>query len=230
MMRTLLFILVFTCCSLTADAHKPLDTAEPATKAQPIVIRAPQKSWVAYNRLSGNKDLDYYLLAEVRKGDPIDATLLVPAIDRLADFHPSLALLGPGLPVETGSLSEEILDTFLQIDPAEGVMVKTGKRAAETFFEPFTQTKYWPRQSIHLRAPESGRYYLAVFDLNGQGDKYVLSIGQQEDWKGKDLLQFPKIWWQVRMFAEKERSTYVLVGALAFIAFSVLVLLIKGRS
>lgn len=226
-MKTLLFILALTCWPLPAVAHKPLDTAQPATREQPVVIRAHQKSWAAYNRLAGGKDVDYYLLADVQNGDPIDATLLVPVIDRLAGFYPALALLGPGLPVVTGGLAEETLASFLQIAPGEGVVVKNSQEKADTFFEPFTQTKYWPRQKLYLTAPAGGQYYLAVFAPGGEGDKYVLAIGQKESWKVKDFLQFPKLWWQVRMFAEKERSTYIVVGFLAFAFFLLIALLIR---
>jgi len=66
---------------------------------------------------------------------------------------------------------------------------------------------------LRLAAPVSGRYYLAVFEPNGWADKYVLSIGDKENWKPREFLQFPRIWWQVRMFAEQQRSTYLLLGA-----------------
>ena len=108
--------------------------------------------------------MDYYLLAAVQKGDPIDVSLLIPVIDRLADFRPVLALLGPELPVETAGLPQETIDAFLKIAPDEGVIIKTSEQASEIFFEPFTQTKYWQRQSIHLTAPVSSRYFLAIFD------------------------------------------------------------------
>lgn len=227
-MKPLLLILALAYWSLPAAAHKPLDTSAPATRERPVVIRDHQKSWAVYHRLAGSQDVDYYLLAVVQKGDPIDATLLVPAIDRLVDFHPVLALLGPGLPVQTAGLPEEILVSFLQIAPGEGVIVKNSKETAEPFFEPFTQTKYWPRQSLHLTAPADGQYYLAIFAPSGKGDKYVLTVGRQEDWEIEDLLQFPKIWWQVRMFAEKKRSTYLFLGFLAFLFFLLIALLMKG--
>ena len=226
-MRILLVILAFVCCSLPVLAHKPLDTSRPATKEEPIVIREHQSSWVAYNRLAGNKDVDFYLLPMVQKGDPLDATILIPVIDRLANFQPVLALLGPGLPVDTGGLLEQTIADFIKITPDEGGVIKTSVQAPKIFFEPFTQTKYWERQSLHLTAPASGQYYLAVFDLKGKGDKYVLTVGKQENWKLKDIFAFPRIWWQVRMFAEKERSTYALVGAFLFVPLLLAVLLIK---
>lgn len=229
-MRILLAILALTCCLAPVFAHKPLDTSQPATKEEPIVIRAHQSSWVAYNRLTGSKDVDYYLLSAVQKGDPIDATLLIPVIDRLADFQPVLALLGPGLQLETGGLPEETIAVYIKITPPEGGVIKTSAQARKIIFEPFTQTKYWERQRLHLTAPASGQYYLAVFDPKGRGDKYVLTVGKQENWKFKDFFVFPQIWWQVRMFAEKERSTYVLVGVFLLAPLLLAFILIKRYS
>jgi len=85
-------------------------------------------------------------------------------------------------------------------------------------------------QRLHLTAPASGQYYLAVFDPKGRGDKYVLTVGKQENWKFKDFFVFPQIWWQVRMFAEKERSTYVLVGVFLLAPLLLAFILIKRYS
>lgn len=227
MRRILLAILAVACSSSAVLAHKPLDTSQPATKEEPIVIRDHQSSWVAYNRLAGSKDVDYYLLPAVKEGDPIDALLLIPVIDRLAEFRPVLALLGPGLPLATGGIPEETIADYIKITPPEGGVFKTSAQTPKIFFEPFTQTKYWERQSLHLTAPVSGQYYLAVFDPQGRGEKYVLSIGKQENWKFKDVFAFPRIWWQVRIFAEQERSTYVLVGVFLMACLSLTVILIN---
>lgn len=226
-MRTLLMFLLLVSIYSSALAHKPLDTSQPATKDQPIVIREHQSSWVAYNRLTGSEDVDYYLLSAVQKGDLIDTTLLVPVIDRLANFRPVLALLGPGLPIKTAGLTQETIKDFLKIAPNEGVVVKTSEQTSEIFFEPFTQTKYWQRQSLQLTTPVSGQYYLAVFDPKENGDKYVLSIGKQENWKVKDIFEFPGVWWRVRMFTEHKRSTYAIVGFLILASLLLVVLLIK---
>ncbi|PXV62939.1 hypothetical protein C8C78_12715 [Halanaerobium congolense] len=52
--------------------------------------------------------------------------------------------------------------------------------------------------------------------------KYTLAIGHREVWTFSDLIKMPKIWWDTRIFVEKENSTYI-ISAL-FIAVSSFIL------
>ncbi|NLW55295.1 MAG: hypothetical protein GX050_01510 [Firmicutes bacterium] len=122
-MRAFLLILGLLFCSWPVIAHKPLETTQPATKEQPIIVHAHQQSWVAYNRLTGSNDVDYYLLPEVQKGEAIDVTLLIPVFERLVEYKPVLVLLGPGLLVENAGLSRKTIDAFLEIASDKGVVI-----------------------------------------------------------------------------------------------------------
>ncbi len=92
----------------------------------------------------------------------------------------------------------------------DGIIVKQSRDEGNNFFEPFTQTKYWEKQKMNIEDPLDGDYYVAVFDISGHADKYVLSIGKEEKWGIRDLFKLPVIWWNVRMFVEQKWSTYII--------------------
>lgn len=207
-----LLLIIFILLSTEAFGHKPLDTSGPATRSVPVNIREHQISRAAYNSLRDEKDVHYYKLLSVKKGERIYASIYIPRIERLKDFSPILGLIGPGLEMELDDLNKELVEELLEIYPGEGVILKKNEKKAKNFFEPFTQTNYWEKQQLELVAPVDGDYYLVVFDPAGKGDKYLLSIGEKESWGLKDLGKFPAIWWKVRVFAEKKISTYVITG------------------
>lgn len=207
-----LFIFIFLLLSTEIYGHKPLDTSNPATRTEPIVIERHRISWAAYNSLQDERDVHYYKLFSVKKGERIYASIYIPRIERLKDFNPVLGLIGPGLERELAGIEEEILVELLEIHPGEGVILRKNEKKSKIFFEPFTQTNYWEKQDLELTAPLHGDYYLVVFDPAGEGDKYLLSIGEEERWGLKDLGKFPAIWWKVRIFAEKKISTYIVTG------------------
>jgi len=223
MKNIVVITIILTFFSLTAYAHKPIDTSKPATRNNPIVITDHQISWVAYNELTDIDDVDYYKLDSVKEGEEIYLSMLVPKIERLEDFDPVIALIGLELPNDLSNFSEEEIKEILEIYDNEGVVIKLNDKNNETFFEPFAQTRYWERQELRIVAPASGDYYVAVFDEE-IADKYVLSIGEKEEWGIKDIIKMPIIWWNVRMFMEKKWSTYLITAVILL----VLVLIIKS--
>jgi hypothetical protein len=209
----ILTIIIFK--SFITEAHLPLNTDGPNTRENPIFINDHKISWVAYNTLDGPNDADYYQF-EAEKGDEIYASILIPVIDRLENFNPEFALIGPDLDSDYAGLKQNEIEERLEIREGEGVIVKKYiEQRTGTFFEPFTQTTYWEKQEANIQAPTKGTYYLAVFSNQNKQGKYVLSIGRAEKWGIYDLARMPKIWWDVRMFTENKNSTYVITGLLA---------------
>ncbi|MGM0445627.1 MAG: hypothetical protein ACQEQH_04400 [Bacillota bacterium] len=200
--------------NFTAKAHRPLNTKGEGTRINPIIVPDHKISWAAYNNLNSSEDVDYYQF-EADKGDKIYASILIPVIDGLEDFNPEFALIGPDLDSDYGGLKQNEIEERLEIREGEGVIVKkySGQRSG-TFFEPFTQTTYWEKQEATITALSQGKYYLAVFSNQNIQGKYVLSIGRKEKWGVYDLARMPKIWWDVRMFTENKKSTYVITGLL----------------
>lgn len=202
--------------SANAQAHKPVDTSGPATKENPIVITEHKVSWAAYNEFLTPGEIHFYRLEGVNIGEKIHLSLLVPYLERLEDFFPVIGLMGPGLENDFAGLDGEFVLDLLNPAGEERIILKqfSGEKPG-TFFEPFTQTRYYERQEMNYFAPASGNYYAVVFDLEGRAEKYVFAIGEEEKWGVGDILSMPRIWWDVRMFMEKETSTYIAAGVAA---------------
>ena len=217
----MIFILIYSGSVL---ANRPLDTKEYTSRADPIKVKDPQISWVAYTSLTEEDEVDYYQLS-VGKGEQIYASMSIPQLDRLINYDPVIALIGPQLDDHLSGFNKNDIYELLDIKTGEGVIVKRYEGSnLKKFFEPFTQTKYWEKQELRVGAPSKGIYYLAVFSLKDQIGKYVFSIGEKEKWGLKDMARFPKIWWEVRKFMEKTISTYVIV---VFIGLIIVILVLK---
>lgn len=221
MLQRMGVIIVMVLCMLaivpsSIDGHIPLDTSGVATRDRPILVEDHWISWAAYKELERSGDIHYYHLVHVEKGDKISLHLLVPEIDRLKDFHLVIALIGPGITTDWGGLEGNALMMELEIEEGEGALViPFTDETHSSFYEPFTQTRYWNKQKLDYDVEEDGDFYVAVFDVGGDRGKYVLSIGEVERWGLKDILRMPRIWWDVRMFMEREEATYRTVGVFA---------------
>lgn len=191
-------------------AHKYVEVHRGATKANPVEIPDPQVSYAAYGNLTEEGQVDYFRF-RAAEGDTIIAEILIPSIPRLDGFAPALSLIAPG-----------------DDDPTTTKLWVGGDR--ETFFEPFTQTRYARRQQLEVTAPVDGEYYLAVHSPEGQTGKYVLSIGEKDVFSGDDVITLPYVWWKVRMFVEQQASTVAIVIILALaVAYGVFRILRRVR-
>lgn len=230
---TMLIIILGAALLFTAkvSAHIPLDTDAAATREVPVEVEDHKISWAAYNILEDEDEVHYYRFS-ASAGEEIYASMLVPRLERLENYHPDYALIGPGLENNYSGMSSEEIKSRLIIEGGEGVIVQSYERdvgeESETFFEHFTRTEYWTRQESTIAAPETGTYYLAVFSRQNQTGKYVFSIGRQEKWGISDIIRLPGIWWNVRMFMEKESSTYAITGAIGAAAALIVYRLLKN--
>ena len=207
----LIILLTLIVISPSVLGHKYLETGETGGRDYPVLVSDHQISWAAYESLSQTKEVDYYRF-DTKAGEEIYASLLIPKIKRLRGFDPGLALIGPGL-VSNEEVSAGT-ENSLDVREEEGFILKTySGDGDEDFFEPFTQTSYWERQELRRNAPETGTYHLAVFHPDGSTGKYVLAIGEKEVFGPGDILGLPATWWKVRIFAERELSTYIITGA-----------------
>lgn len=196
----------------TALAHIPLDTSGSNSREDPIFVEDHQISWAAYNQLEEVGDIDYYTF-KVEQGEEIYFSMVIPEIERYQNFKPNVALIGPGLENNYAGYDINYINSFLKINPDENIIIVSDDTDnPEIFFEPFTQTSYWRRQKFSTAAPAAGTYYLAVFSAEEDQGKYTLAIGRKEVWGLKDLIRMPKIWWDTRIFVEKENSTYLILA------------------
>ena len=169
-----------------ASAHRPYFEEEDIVAAKPWQIDDPTISTVVYATLQSAGDVDYFAF-DGRQGDRILLEITIPQIEGQENFAPSLALLGPGLGSTT--LPARIArpasaNGALLIEPPPG--------PATTFFEPFSRTSYWERQSQRVTLPADGRYIVAVWHPAGELGRYGFVIGDKER-PGGDLAFMSKL-------------------------------------
>jgi hypothetical protein len=205
-----LILLALVVISPSALGHRYLKTGGTEGRDDPVVVKDHQISWAAYSSLTKKNDVDYYRF-DATAGEEIYASILVPKIKRLKGFSPDLALIGPGI----DELQKDLRAPEQNLDLREGEGLLLDRYSGdkdEVFFEPFTQTSYWERQELRLKAPQTGAYFLAVFHPDDRTGKYVLAIGEREVFGVGDILGLPGTWWRVSKFAEKKLSTYLITA------------------
>lgn len=95
-----------------------------------------------------------------------------------------------------------------------GAVVQASQHSGD-FFEPFTMTSYWSKQEINLSLPESGTYYLVVWNHTGEPGKYVMDTGRLEVFGTADLFNFPVWLFQTHLYFE---NYLLLIGVPALVA------------
>ena len=196
-----------------------------------LEIPNPVISWAMYEEL---EDKALFYKFEAKKDDRLYSSIVIPKLDHLEDFTPSLVLIGPATFLE---LVDElkILDTdnIFDYPIPEGydayVFDYTGSLPSKEFYEPFGQITYWERQEIDLEIEAPGTYYMAVFDKSGSNGKLALAIGYVEDFSGNDFVTvLPNAWLESRYFSEDFMPLVIFIGILSGI-FSLIGFLIYRK-
>lgn len=223
-MRLLRFYLLFTSIFSIffivpmASAHRPDEGNETGVTQ----IQDPNTSFAYYRELDSNSPVHVYTF-EGQAGQFFHAGINIPQIEGLEDYQVSFAILGPGLPKLDNHTQNDQTPTHgeltsvehkpglvttnlpvpdnLSLEQIGGLILEN--RIGEDFFEPFTQTRYWGRQELDIDLPETGRYYLLVWNPEGLAGKYVLDTGTQEVFSPADLLRFPIWWLNTRLYFEQ---------------------------
>jgi len=183
-----------------------------------LEIPNPVVSWAMYEELE-NTALFYKF--EAKKNDRLYSSIVIPKLDHLEGFTPSLVLIGPSTFLELID-NLKVLDTdknFNYYIP-EGydayVFDYNGPIPSKEFYEPFGQITYWERQEIDLEIEAPGTYYLAVFDKTGYNGKLALAIGYVEDFSGNDFLTvLPNAWLESRYFSEDFTPLVIFIGIIS---------------
>ncbi len=220
-----------------AYAHRP----EPGSKDGVTVIPNPTTSYAYYREILEPMHVHVYQF-DAEAGQFFHAGINIPQITGLEDFGVTLALLGPGLPsiaeeqphshdpdddpdhhaVPSGAVQVPVAD--LEIDAGTGLVAESV--TSEEFYEPFTQTHYWGRQIVEMNLPQSGTYYILIWNPEGHTGKYVLDTGTEEVFGPTDLLRFPIWWLNTRVYFEQ---TPQLVGVLMIVLTGAIGLIVYRR-
>ena len=190
----------------SAFAHKLIPTDGSNNDiVSALEIPDPIVSWAMYEELSNNV---LYYKFDAKKGDKLSASIVIPKLDGLEDFSPSLVFIAPSFTINL--ISElKVLDStksfpFPIPDGYDAIVFDyNGKLPSKESYEPFGQITYWERQEIDLVVPVDGTYYLAVYDSSGDYGKLALAIGYVEDFSAIDFMTvLPYAWFESRYFVE----------------------------
>ncbi len=177
-------------------AHRPiLSDGSARDAATALHITDPGLSQVVYHEVT-NDSPQLWLAFDLDAGQSLYFQLGVPVIERLADYRPALALIGPGLPATDLPLTipAGLGAQLFTVDPTE----------VREFYEPFSGTSSWILMTHTVPIATAGRYYLVAYDPDGQSGKLWVAVGRREEFGLSDILTLPEILTQVREFHETD--------------------------
>ncbi|HOZ46147.1 MAG TPA: hypothetical protein PLO37_07175 [Candidatus Hydrogenedentes bacterium] len=198
--------------SPAAAAHRMVwDDQSHVDAAHAIEIDDVSISQVVYHEVT-DASPQIWLAFDGQEGQSFYMQLGVPYMERLRDYHPSLALIGPGLPVPAADLPFDL--------PAGcGILrIDTDAIEPEYFDEVFTGTESWIYVEHEQDLPATGQYYLVGFHPTGETGKLWVSVGRTEKFGVSDILTFGRVVRAVRDFHEVGGLTTSLVVFYALIA------------
>ena len=235
-MKRLILMTLLLCCIMilpaSAFAHKLIPTdGSNDDIVSALEIPDPIVSWAMYEELSNNV---LYYKFDAKKDDKLFTSIVIPKLDGLEDFSPSLAFITPSFTVNL--ITElKILDStesfpFLIPDGYDAIVFDyDGVLPSKEFYEPFGQITYWERQEINLVAPVDGTYYLAVYDSTENYGKLALAIGYVEDFSAIDFITvLPYAWFESRYFVD-DYVTPIIASLVAIGLISGLVFLVYKK-
>ena len=192
------------------DSHRDFDSA--------LVIPDHKISWAIYENL-GTNETKFYTF-DAKKGDSFYASIVIPNLDGLEKYSPSLILMNEDM--SNGNTPSNIQSSIQKF-------LYEGDYPGNEFYEPFGQVTYWERQEVKTIIPEDGQYFILVLDEKNQSGKYSLAIGTIEDFSGADFFTvLPKAWFDTKIFV----NDYVglAIGISILVGFPVLLSIIILRN
>ncbi|MDF2429021.1 MAG: hypothetical protein OPY05_00275 [Nitrosopumilus sp.] len=208
-MKTMLFLFLIILVSLSpAYAHK-LISHDDAHRNFESALKIPDHkvSWAIYENL-GENEAKFYTFEAV-KGDSFYASIVIPKIEGLEEYSPTLVLVGDD---NSGKKKINYEKDFPGVE----------------FYEPFGQITYWERQEFKTEIPADGTYFLVVMDEKNQSGKYSLAIGTIEDFSLVDFFTIlPKAWIDTKLFVNDYNS--ITISILILMGFVIVPTLIVFR-
>ena len=152
MNRLILIIPLLFCMMIlptSASAHKLIPTDGSNNNiSSALEIPDPIVSWAMYEELDNSV---LYYKFDAKKGDKLFANIVIPKLDGLENFTPSLVFIAPSFTINL--ITElKVLDStksfpFSTPDGYDAIVFDyDGVLPSKEFYEPFGQITYWERQ------------------------------------------------------------------------------------
>lgn len=163
------------------EAHIPI-AGGGETLVTATWVDDPTKSWVAYAELHEAGESQYFRF-NITAGTRIDLRLGIPIESVETAFRPVMVLMGPGL------TNQSTPPASLKIPDGAGVMVFDNEPEFNEF-EGFTPSSFHIVADIELPAPETGTYYVAVYEESNAG-RYSMVFGWIEAYTPWEWISIP---------------------------------------
>jgi hypothetical protein len=178
-----------------------------------LVVTEPDVSQLILHEVAeGNEEV--WLTFQGTAGDSAYLQLGVPVIEALTDYHPAVALVGPGLPAATLPFS---------IPNGAGALTFEAADFQPQFFsEPFTGTESWIYVEETVTLPADGAYFIVGYHPDRAAGKLWVAFGRQEVFGIPDILAYPDTLCEVRTFHEVSRQPLGIIPRLFLLVAVVL--------
>jgi len=216
----LFLILIVLSISPFAHAHKLISHDDSHRDFESALVIPDHKiSWAIYDNL-GVEESKFYTF-DAKKDDSFYASIVIPKLEGLENYSPSLILMNDDLFNGAGTSSN--------IESSVQKFLYEGDYPGNEFYEPFGQVTYWERQEVTTIIPADGQYFILVSDEKNQSGKYALAVGTIEDFSGSDFFTtLPKAWFETKLFFNDYVS--FIIGISILVGFPIMIFLIIFRN
>jgi hypothetical protein len=180
--------------------HRPIEAEEkPNHYDRALRIDRPEVSQVYYGALDVEQP-EVWFFFEAKENQELYFSAGVPFIDRLKNYRPEVALIGPGLNSSGFAPGELPLEVPIQL----GGEIYPSQGEPRFFHEHVTGTESWIHIEVTRTLPRSGTYYLVAYTPTDPkpGDKLWLTVGTKERFKLRDLFTLRRWKRDIREFHE----------------------------
>jgi len=177
-----------------AAAHVPILSDGTSTEPnRAIVLEDVHVSRVFYHEI-GDSGQQLWLTFEVTEPQSLKVDFAVPLIERLRDYRPALAILGPGLP--------DVNVPFEVPSGLGGVVLRASDVEPVIYDEVFSGTRAWRYYDTQVLLPAAGQYYVVAYHPTGESGKLWAALGTAEVFTPEDVATLREDIAAVRAFHE----------------------------
>jgi hypothetical protein len=166
-----------------ALAHAPLGTGDNESLETATFIPDPVKSWAIYAALHEGGEAQYYWF-DIAAGETIHVMLFKSMRLEESAFLPGFVLMGSGVS------DEGTVPDYVERPAGANAFVVTGNQPAQGTYEPFSPGTFYSLGELEIKAPDSGTYYVAVFEPD-MGGHYGLAVGDVESYGLAEWILIP---------------------------------------